>query len=171
MYGLHCVASFTFEVGSAFYQKCNEFEAEVFPSNYEALIYATKVASAPFKIPKGPDVMSLEIESTITNSVTVTVLVSDTERSVAYDEAFASTGSQAIAIVRMFVDEHPYTTQNPDAGKSMNPVDANGFNSPTERAFLTIDTQSLASGQHVLYIEAEDIAGDRGPISAAFFSI
>jgi hypothetical protein len=55
--------------------------SEVFPINYEALIYAAKVASAPFKIPKGPDVLSLEVESTTSNSVTVTVLVSDEERS------------------------------------------------------------------------------------------
>jgi hypothetical protein len=142
MYGLHCVASFGFEVGNAFYQKCNEFEAKVFPINYETLIYAAKVASAPFKIPKGPDVLLLEIISTTSDSVNVTVLVSDEERSIAYGKAFAATGSQAIAMVRVLVDEHPYTTQS--TGKSMMPSDAGGFNLPTEAAFLEI--KSLSPG-------------------------
>jgi hypothetical protein len=53
----------------------------------------------------------------------------------------------------------------------MNAMDANGFNSPTEEAFLTIYTSSLSSGQHVLYVEAEDSAGYKGPISAAFFDV
>jgi hypothetical protein len=56
---------------------------------------------------------------------------------IVYGEAFAATGSQSIAIVRLFVDEHPYTTQNPDAGEFMSPLDADDFNSPTEVAFLT----------------------------------
>jgi hypothetical protein len=169
MYGLYCVASFGFEVGNAFYEECNQFEAEVFPINYQALIYAARVARAPFKIPKGPDVLSLEIESTISDSITMTVLVSDEERSIAYGEAFAATGSQHIAEVRVFVDEHPYTTL--DAGRLMKPLDADGFNSPTESAFLEIDAESLSPGRHVLYVEAEDSAGFRGPISAAFFDV
>jgi hypothetical protein len=40
------------------------------------------------------------------------LLVSDEERSIAYGKAFAATGSQAIAMVRVLVDEHPYTTQS-----------------------------------------------------------
>jgi hypothetical protein len=171
MYGLHCVASFGLEVGTTFYEECNQFEDEVFPINYESLIYAAKVASAPFKIPKGPDVLSLEIESSTLDSITVTVLVSDEERSIAYGEAFAATGSQDIAEVRVFVDDHPYTIPNPDAGESMSPLDADGFNSPTESAFLEIDTKSLSPGQHVVYVQAEDSAGFKGPISAAFFDV
>jgi len=88
---------------------------------------------------------------------------------IVYGEAFAATGSQSIAIVRLFVDEHPYTTQK--LGMLMNALDADGFNSPTEAALLTIDTQSLSPGQHVLYVEAEDSAGFKGPISAGFFQV
>jgi hypothetical protein len=171
MYGLHCVASLGFEVGEKFYEECNHFEDDIFPMNYEALIYAAKVASAPFKIPKGPDVLSLEVESTTSDSIIVTVLVSDEERSIAYGEAFAATGSQDIKKVRLFIDEHPYTAHNPDAGESMNPLDVDGFNSPTESASLEIDTKSLSSGQHVVYVEAEDSDGFKGPISAAFFDV
>ena len=101
----------------------------------------------------------------------MSVLVSDKERSTAYHKAFDATGSQAIAMVHVFIDKHPYTTQNPSTGQSMDPVDANGFNSSTEWAVLTIDTQNLAPGQHILYIEVEDSAGFKGAILVAFFNI
>jgi hypothetical protein len=171
MYGFHCVPSFAFEVGTDFYEECSQFEDEVFPTNYEALLYAAKVASAPFKISKGPDVLSLEIESTTSNSIIVTVVVSDEERSIAYGEAFAATGSQVIAMVRVFVDDHPYTISDPNAGVAMNPLNAYDFNSPTESASLEIDIESLSSGQHVVYVEAEDSDGFKGPISAGFFDV
>jgi carboxypeptidase T len=134
------------------------------------LKYAAKVANAPFKTPKGPDVMKLGIQSTTSNSVTVKVDVSDVERSKAYGglngQVFAATGSQPIKMVRMFVDEHPYTSQN--TGKLMNPLDG-VFNSPTESASL--NTGVLSPGRHVLYVAAEDEKGYKGPISAAFFTI
>jgi hypothetical protein len=171
MYGYHCVASFGFEVGTTFYENCTSFEETVFPVNYNALLYAAKVASAPFKIPKGPDVLSLKIENTTSDSITVTVLVSDEKRSVAYGEAFNATGSQNIAKVRVFVDHHPYTAVNSNGERWMNSTDGDGFNSPTEAAFLNINTADLLSGQHVLYVEAEDSAGFKGPISAAFFDV
>jgi carboxypeptidase T len=170
MYGLFCVPSFGLGAGNQYAQNCNQFEANVFPENYEALIYASKVASAPFRIPKGPDILSLEIESTMDN-ILVMVLVSNEERSIAYGEAFVATGSQAIVMVCMFVDDHPYTIGGPSAGKPMNPLDADGFNSPTELASLEIDTKKLHSGQHVVYVEAEDSDGYKGPISTAFFNV
>jgi hypothetical protein len=171
MYGYRCVASFGFEVGTTFYESCANFEDTVFPVNAEALLYAAKVASSPFNIPKGPDVLSLNIENTTSDSITVTALVSDEQRSVAYGEAFAATGSQNIAKVRMFLDNHPYSITNSSGEKWMNPADVDGFNSPTEAAFLEIYTADLSRGQHVLYVEAEDSAGFRGPISAAFFDV
>jgi tRNA threonylcarbamoyladenosine modification (KEOPS) complex Pcc1 subunit len=135
------------------------------------LIYSAKVASAPFRIPKGSDVLSLKIKSTKLDSITVTVSVSDEERSVAYGEAFAATGNQNIKRVRIFIDDHLYALKNSTAGETMKSMDLGGFNSPTERASLTIDTKGLSSGQHVLYVEAEDSAGFKGTISAAFFDI
>jgi hypothetical protein len=171
MYGLHYVGSFGFEVGNRFYEICEDFEDKTYLANLEALIYSTKVTSAPFTIPKGPDVLSLEIKSTTANSITVTVLVSDKDRSVAYGKAFAATGNQNIGTVRVFVDNHPYTVTNSTAGQTMKPVGVNGFKSPTEAASLTIDTKGLSSGQHVVYGEAEDNKGFKGPISAAFFDV
>jgi hypothetical protein len=171
MYGLHCVASFGFEVGNDFYEICEDFEDNTYPVNLQALIYSTKVASAPFRIPKGPDVLSLKIQSTTADSITVTVSVSDKFRSVAYGKAFAATGKQNIETVRVFVDNHPYTLTNSTAGQTMKPVGVDGFNSPTETASLTIDTKGLSSGQHVMYVEAEDSAGFKGPISAAFCNV
>jgi hypothetical protein len=109
MYGYRCVPSFGFEFGTTFYESCANFEDTLFPVKYEALLYAAKVASAPFKIPKGPDVLSLNIEDTTLDSITVTALVSDDQRSFAYGEAFTATGSQNIAKVRIFLDNHPYS--------------------------------------------------------------
>jgi hypothetical protein len=172
MYGLYCVAAIGFEVGNRFYETCKDFQDKTFRVNYEALIYAAKVASAPFRIPKGPDILSLEIKSTTSDNITVTVLVSDEKRSIAYGKAFNATGSQTIATVRVFVDNHPYTySTNSSAGETMKPMGVTNFNSPTETTSLTIDTKSLSSGQHVVYVEAEGSAGFKGPISAAFFNV
>ena len=74
-------------------------------------------------------------------------------------------------MVRVFVDDHPYTISDPNAGMAMNPLDDDGFTSPTESASLEIDTKSLSSGRHVVYVEAEDSDGFKGPISAGFFDV
>jgi carboxypeptidase T len=163
MYGHHCVGSFGFEIGTDFYETCTSFQNVVVPENVQALLLAAKVASAPFMITKGPDVMDMTAtRKAVLRRVTVTATVSDSARATAYD-AVGSHGLQNIASVCVYMDVHPYDATGPCI--AMSPVDGR-FDSTTETVTATID--NVAPGRHTVYIEAKDALGNKGPVSAVF---
>ena len=49
------VASFTFELGTNFFQDCCSFENTICPTNLQALLYAARVTRAPYMWPAGPE--------------------------------------------------------------------------------------------------------------------
>jgi hypothetical protein len=133
-----------------------------------ALILAAKVASAPFAIVKGPDV--LEMTATVEGrrgaaSVTVTATVSDSARATAYD-VIDDTGLQNVQSVCTYIDVHPYDATEPCT--MMIPVDGT-FDSTTEAVTTTID--NIAPGMHTVFIEAKDALGFKGPVSAVFVEV
>ena len=54
-YGELGLASYTFELGTDFFQDCGTFENTILPNNLPALIYSAKVARTPYMTPSGPD--------------------------------------------------------------------------------------------------------------------
>ncbi|MEZ4657672.1 MAG: hypothetical protein R2911_08880 [Caldilineaceae bacterium] len=52
-YGEFGVASYTFELGTQFFQQCSVFERTILPTNMPALIYAAKRPACPIKPPLG----------------------------------------------------------------------------------------------------------------------
>ena len=78
VYGIDCVASFGFEVGSEIYEQCEEVEGKIVPMMFQNFLYATKTARAPYRIPLGPDVLKIMVNDTAEpDSVAVTAKVSD----------------------------------------------------------------------------------------------
>jgi carboxypeptidase T len=165
MYGHHCAASFGFEIGTDFYETCNSFQDVVVPQTIQALILAAKVASAPFVITKGPDVMDMTgARKAGGRRVTVTATVSDSARATAYD-AVGDHGLQNIASVCVYVDVHPYDAATNAPCIAMTPVDGR-FDATTEAVTATIE--NVAPGKHTVYVEAKDALGHKGPVSAVF---
>ena len=54
-YGELGIASYTFELGTSFFQDCDSFEETIVPQNVQSLRYALKVARTPYITPAGPD--------------------------------------------------------------------------------------------------------------------
>ena len=57
-YGELGIASYTFEMGTTFFQDCSSFETPIWPDNKNALLYAFKIAPAPYRLAYGPDTLS-----------------------------------------------------------------------------------------------------------------
>ncbi len=181
-YGQLGVASYTFELGNTgFRPQCNYFESTILPDNLKALIYAIKVADAPYIKASGPDIENLDV-STSQDFIFPGDLVNIS--GVATDNHFYNDRSanppvpphtlpppeptQSIAKVELFIDESPW-----DVGATpilLNATDGN-FNAVTENFSGQIDTTGMSLGQHVVYLQTTDSSGVTGVPYAKFFTI
>ena len=166
-YGIDCIASFGYEVGTEFYEPCGLFESRTLPAVHESLLYAAKTVSAPYRIPLGPDILSIsaEVQDGTQEVVLLTAQVSDVMNIV--DKAvFPSPAEKAqnIEQVRVYVDVYPYDGRSV---MSMSPADG-AFDSVTEMATANISISDWSPGRHIIYLEAVDTDGNAGAISAVF---
>ncbi|KAI2490337.1 metallocarboxypeptidase [Fragilaria crotonensis] len=157
-YGLLGAAGISFELGNTFYQDCTTFENTILPKNFKTLTYLAKITKAPFSMAKGPDVTKL---TTTMNGNILTVVATASDSALSYGKIASS--KQGVRNIRAFINTHPYSLPT--------------MNASTARYVLkngnatTIDVSSLASGsRNVLYVQATDTAGYRGPVTAAYFS-
>lgn len=153
-YGTLGAAGVTFELGNSFYQDCSYFENNIVEKNFAALMYAAKSSTAPYSIPKGPDITSATVDVS-GDSLTVSATASDA----AYASVSYSTSQQNVKEVRAFVDIHPYDKEN---GQSPTGEVISGQS-------VTIDISALSSGKHTVYIQATDEDGYIGPVTAVAF--
>ena len=58
-YGLLGVPSYTIELGIAFFENCANFEADTYPKNSAALLYAARTLQAPYQLPAGPEALDV----------------------------------------------------------------------------------------------------------------
>lgn len=106
-YGVMGVASLGFEIGDAFHQNCNRFQ-DIVDKNLPALVYIAKIAQAPFKEVKGPDILDASVRYA-NSGIEVSATASDGEMVNAIGGRFSDfrTGDQDIAQVQLYVDVHP----------------------------------------------------------------
>jgi len=166
MYGILCVPSFGYELGTRLYESCDDYDTRVLPVVIPSLVYATKCASAGYNIPRGPDVLGVSFED---RTRALRAFVSDSERSI---------NSQTIVTVRVFIDQHPYDEGS--VGIDMIPDDG-FFDTDTESASLILNVGATSSPQqrllqsaprrYTVYIEAEDSSGFKGPVEALFVEL
>lgn len=157
------VATFGLEIGQDFYEDCDLFEAIILPTNRDALIYAAKLAKKPFSLVKGPDIIDLSVK--IDNDVkTLIAVASDGQRVVGH-----STGEQNVAKVQLYVDVHPDDHGEGDVSFEMTPGDISGVQ--TSFSLELNLPSSIASGQHILFVQAMDSDGYLGPVSSLFLHV
>ncbi|KAL7476952.1 hypothetical protein ACHAW6_002776 [Cyclotella cf. meneghiniana] len=171
MYAYLGVAALGLEIGDQFYQNCDQFEANVNPTNLAALMYAIKLSKQPFQIAKGPDIFNLAVSVESNTDITVTAEVSDRKLvDIPGYESFI-TGQQIITGCVMYIDLHPddymCTFQHCDDSYIFQPeIDSNTVN-----VKKTINGSALSPGRHVLFARAVDSQDNFGPISSTFFDI
>jgi carboxypeptidase T len=171
-YGDLGVAAYTFEIGESFFQSCATFEDKILPANMQALTYAAKSARSPYQTPSGPDVSSLVISPTITTPGGVLQITAQVD----VTRYFTGTGGslppviQNIAAAEYTIDAPPWLTSTIPLAYTLAATDGS-FDGPQEAVTAAIDTDSLGTGRHMLYLRGQDAAGNWGPITAAFFYI
>lgn len=166
-YGELGVASFTIELGQAFFESCTSYNNSTKPLNLPALIYAAKVVRTPYITPGGPDVLAptLEVPTTTAGTpVTLTASATDTR----FNQSNGVEPTQAIAAAEYTIDYPPW-----HSAAQPQPLSAadGSFNSSTEALTGSINTTGLSSGKHLVYVRARDASGTWGPVSAVFLDI
>ena len=166
-YGELGIASYTFEMGTTFFQSCTSFDNTIYPANLNSLLYALKTSRRPYMNPAGPDSLNLAVTS---NSVPLGTLVQLTAE--ANDMRFNnSNGSEPI----QNINQARISIDNPSwlSGTVTYPMTASDgtYNNPIENLQVTIDTSSLLEGRHIIFVESKDAIGNWGVISAVFLNI
>lgn len=168
VYGELGVASFTFELGTQFFESCSYFKNSILDKNLDALLYAFKAARRPYLNPAGPD--SIDISQSAENiapgaSLTLYATADDTR----YDSAgWGAEPVQVINAARFSIDQPSWISGTQTY--SFSPVDGS-FDSPVESLSANVDTSSLAPGRHTIFVESQDANGNWGVPGASFIWI
>ncbi len=167
VYGELGVACFTFELGTAFFEACTNFQSTIYPSNRPALFYAAKACRQPYLAPAGPDVLQANVfpASGQPGSLRSLQAVAASGRAFGYTPLPPAPNLTAAR----------YTVDNPSwiAGTvthALNALDGS-FNSSNETIVATLDTTGWSPGRHTVFIEAQSVGGDWGVPTAVFVTV
>ena len=159
VYGTLGVASYTFELGTSFFQTCSDFTNTILPNNLNALLYAIRVARAPYQLPSGPDALSVALAGS-----NLTATVNDTR----FSNISGSEPTQTVAAAEYYLDTPPWAS-----GATPNPMTASdgSFNASSEAVKTTLSTAGLTSGKHTVFVRGRDSSGNWGPVGAVFLNV
>jgi hypothetical protein len=166
-YGRFGVAAFGFEIGTRFFESCPTFENQIVGPALDALWYAARVARTPYVTPDGPDMRNVIITPRPDVPAGTPIVVS----AVADDRGLAGPGSAAPSAVveaEMWLGEPPWRSGS--APVPMAPADG-VWDDTWEAVEAEIDTGSLPSGRHLVYLRARGADGTWGPVAAALLWI
>ena len=180
-YGELGVASFTFELGTAFFQSCSVFEDQILDRGIDALTFAMKAARRPYETPGGPEIASLDvkieamapIELPKASSIAIKIEAGDLLSlvAVADDTRSASHGhgeepAQAIAAARYTINAPSWITGTVRYPMEVTALEIDASEaittSPVAQIAATVDTTDWTLGRHLLIVEAQDATGQWG---------
>ncbi len=161
-YGTLGVASYTYEIGTAFFQSCPYFESSIVEQNLDSLVYAAKAARRPYQLPAGPDVTDASVDPPQASPGTAVTLSATAD-----DTRSAGSGSdkepaQHISAARFSIDTPSWLTTT---FGTLQPLD-DAFDATVESLTGTLDTTDLQPGAHTIFLEAQDADGNWGPPTA-----
>ena len=167
-YGELGVATYTFELGTAFFQDCSTFENVILPTNMQALLYAARVTRAPYMLPAGPDALSVAtVPPGSVNTgqpLDVTSVVNDTH----YNNTNGTEPVQPIAAAEVYLDTPPWS---PGATPVALAAVDGAYDETVEPVTGTLSTAGWAVGRHTLFVRGRDSANNWGPVSAVFVDV
>lgn len=165
-YGELGVSSFTFELGTQFFETCNYFEETVLDEVMPSLLYAAKSARLPYMSPAGPETLRVAVDPSTSGAQLVVSAQAD-------DTRFDSNGSwleptQKISGARVSIDAPAWITGT--TVYTMTAADGL-FDEKAEGLRGAIDVADLADGQHTVFVQSQDADGNWGVASALFFTL
>ncbi|MVN89297.1 carboxypeptidase [Deinococcus sp. HMF7620] len=164
-YGELGVAAYTFELGGAFFESCSTFTGTVLPQNQAALLYALRVARAPYQLGSGPDSVSLTAPANVAAGASFTLSASaDNTR---FNTSNGSEPSRTVAGAEYFIDTPPWAG---GTGTALTATDGS-FNASRENVQATVSTTGLSAGKHTVYVRSRNGNGTYGPVSALFVTV
>ena len=167
-YGQLGVASYTFELGTDFFQSCSVFLNTVLPKNMDALIYAARVTRAPYMQPAGPDSLNVATIPSGTVNMGLPIVVNATVNDTRFNNQNGSEPVQPIAAAEVYVDVPPW---KPGATPISLAATDGTFNTSVEAVTGTLSTAGWPLGKHTLYVRGRDTSNNWGPVSAVFIKV
>jgi hypothetical protein len=167
-YGELGIASYTFEIGTAFFQSCSDFYESILPDNLKALRTAFKHARLPYQTPKGPDALNVAVSASSVPAgtvVTLTALVDDTRYN---SNGWGTEPTQSISAARYSVDKSSWASGATLV--SMSPSDG-AFNAKSEGVTASVSTAGWAPGRHLILVEGQDADGNWGAPTGVFLDV
>ncbi|MDP9762653.1 M14 family zinc carboxypeptidase [Deinococcus enclensis] len=164
-YGELGIASYTIELGSAFFESCSSFTSDVIPKNQPALLYAMKAARAPYRMGSGADVVNVSAPASVTAGSAFTL--SARADSTRYNNTNGTEPGRAVTSAEYFVDRAPW-----EGGTAVPMTASDGsFNATAENITASVPTGGLSAGRHTIYVRAKNTSGNYGPVSAVFVTL
>lgn len=170
-YGECGVAAITLELGTGFFQSCQFFTGSLLPANLPLLNYAAKVSKAPYQLPAGPDITALNANGAshayIQAGDEVTLnLTADDQR---FNQLNGNEPAQTVVAARIYRHAPPWHSA------SVELATAEVLSSNSSGTVVTMQTQLLSNdwpaGRQLLFVQAEDSAGNLGAVSAVFVTV
>lgn len=166
-YGELGVPSYTFELGTSFFQDCATFESTILPTNLEALRYAARVTRRPYLLPAGPEALAVAATPASVNAgqpVTLAATLNDTR----FNNSNGAEPAQNVVAAEAYVDTPPWAP----AATPVTLAAADGaFDETIEPVQGLLQTAGWAAGRHTVFVRGQDAAGNWGPVAAAFVDV
>jgi len=140
----------TLELGDEFYQECNAFDSEIYPSNLDVLLYSAKISGNPFEMSMGPDIKILSLGS----------------NKIPQDSSFC-------VFAELLQAEKVDPFGNVTATLYIDSVQIENFvlSKSIQKFNFSLEATDLDIGQHMLHLEGTDEYGYIGPKSSIFFEV
>lgn len=168
-------AAYTLELGTEFFESSDYFEETIYPELLPALNYAAKSAYRPYQTSAGPDTTGVSV--TLGEDGTATLLATADATRYAdgngnsppeLTEGLGLPVFQNIGGARYSIDA-PSWIEGTETFE-LTAVDG-ALDTTAERLTATIDTSELTPGQHTIFVESVDAAGNYGVPTAVFLEI
>ena len=165
-YGELGIPGMGYELGTAFFQSCANFETEELSNNLRSLEYLLRTVRRPYLEPDGPSIEQITAATLIEAGEPLQLVAWANDE--AFNQGNGTQATQPISAVELYLDQLPWLPgSTPDALASA--LDGS-FDSPVELWRVEMGSDGLAPGLHTAYLKSAD-SGGQGPTYASHVEI
>ena len=168
-YGTLGVPSYRMEVGTTYFENCAAFENTILPNNLDMLLFTARVLRDPYMSPFGPEAINVSLSATQVSqgeTVTLTATMDDAR----FNTSNGAEPIQSIAAAQYYIDSPSWISSPAPVAWSMSAADGS-FDSTSEIVQAQIDSSTLGTGRHTIFLNGKDGDGSWGPVAAVFLEV